>query len=40
MDPEQMADTQVHVCNYDVNKNSLKFSPNEDPLQPQGHKWT
>jgi hypothetical protein len=35
-----MKDTQSHVCNYDVNKNSAKFTTNEDPLEPRGHKWT
>ena len=40
MDPDNIKDTQIHVCNYDVNKTSQKFTPNEDPLLPQGHKWT
>ena len=39
-DPEKIKDNMMHVCNYDVNKHSDKFTPNEDPLQPQGHKWT
>jgi len=39
-DPENIKDNMMHVCNYDVNKHSDKFTPNEDPLQPQGHKWT
>jgi len=40
MDPAEISDNQMHVCNYDVNKQSEKFTDNEDPLQPQGHKWT
>lgn len=40
MDPETIGDSQIHVCNYAVNKDSDKFTDNEDPLQPQGHKWT
>jgi len=40
MDPAEISDKQMHVCNYDVNKQSEKFTDNEDPLQPQGHKWT
>ena len=40
MDPKKIKDTKRHVCNYDVNKTSRMFTPNEDPLQPQGHKWT
>ena len=39
-DPEKITDNMMHVCNYDVNKLSDKFTPNDDPLQPQGHKWT
>ena len=39
-DPEKINDNMMHVCNYDVNKHSEKFTPNEDPLQPEGHKWT
>jgi len=40
MDPSEISDIQKHVCNYDINKQSEKFTDNEDPLQPQGHKWT
>merc|ERR1712192_249205 len=40
MDPAEISDKQMHVCNYDVNKQSEKFKDNEDPLQPKGHKWT
>ena len=40
MDPSEISDIQKHVCNYDINKQSEKFTHNEDPLQPQGHKWT
>ena len=39
-DPEKITDNMMHVCNYDVNKLSDKCTPNDDPLQPQGHKWT
>ena len=40
MDPDKIKDNQMHVCNYDINKNSLKFTNNEDPFEAQGHKWT
>ena len=40
LDPEQIKDKQIHVTNFDVNKKSDKFLPNDNPLEPEGHKWT
>jgi len=40
LDPEKIKDKQIHVTNFDVNKRSDKFVYNDNPLEPEGHKWT
>lgn len=40
LDPEQIKDKQIHVTNFDINKSSEKFLHNNNPLEPEGHKWT
>ena len=41
LDPQQIKDNRIHVTNFDVNRKSDKFNfNNEDPTEPEGHKWT
>ena len=41
LDPQLIKDNTIHVTNFDVNRKSEKFHfNNEDPTEPEGHKWT
>ena len=41
LDPQLIKDNRIHVTNFDVNRKSEKFNfNNEDPTEPEGHKWT
>ena len=41
LDPQKIKDNRIHVTNFDVNRKSDKFNfNNEDPTEPEGHKWT
>ncbi len=39
-DNDTLGDVFMHLTNYSINKNNANYSPNEDPDERKGHKWT